>query len=283
MMGVKDYLELSKVRILVMQLVTFAMGYILATRLFWFQPSFYWGLLGTGLCSAGAAFLNHAAEVDVDLKMKRTENRPLPQGRISRVNVILIGLFLSALGVGVMGVFVNDLSAFLAFLTVFLYVAVYTPMKRFSWMNTLVGAIPGALPPLGGWVAATHMASVEGWFLFALLFTWQLPHFYAIAWLCKDDYKAANLKMISVMDDDGALSARQMIIQVILLMVVSLFPIVFGLAGWVYGIGALILGGLFLKSAFLFLKNRTYESAKYVLRLSLVYLLGILILIFVPF
>ncbi len=280
---VRDFLELSKMRILVMQLVTFAMGYVLATRLFWFQPAFYWGLLGTGLSSAGAAYLNHAAEVDVDLKMKRTENRPLPQGRISRLKVILIGSILATLGVLVMAIFVNALCAFLAFLTVFLYVAVYTPMKRFSWMNTLVGAIPGAIPPLGGWVAATHLASVEGWFLFILLFIWQLPHFYAIAWLCRDDYRAANLKMISLIDEDGSMSARQMIIQIIFLIFVSLFPIVFGLTGWVYGIGALILGGLFMRSALLFSKDRSYENSKFVIRMSVLYLMGILILIFIPF
>jgi protoheme IX farnesyltransferase len=277
----KEFLELSKIRILVMQLVTFAMGYVLATRFFWQQSPFYWGLVGTAFASAGAAFLNHALEVDVDKKMKRTENRPLPMGRVSRLSVSIVGLILSVVGVGVMGFFVNSLTAFLTFMTVFLYVAVYTPMKRFSWMNTLVGAVPGALPPLGGWAAATMSVSVEGWFLFVLLFVWQLPHFYAIAWLCKEDYKAAGFKMISVMDEAGVRSGRQMIVMTVVLILISLFPVVFQMKGWVYGVGALLCGGYFLRSTVMFLIHRSDESAKSVLKGSVLYLVCLLVLLLV--
>jgi len=275
---IKDFLELAKMRILLMQLVTFAMGFYFAGP---FQASsvFLWGLLGTGLASAGAAFLNHAFEVDIDAKMRRTENRPLPKKRLSRIFVIVLGLLLSLWGCVLLALFVNVLTSFLAFMTVFLYVAVYTPMKRFSWMNTIVGAIPGALPPLAGWAAATGTLSVEGWFLFTLLFVWQLPHFYAIAWVCKDDYQAANLKMIGSLDSSGSMISRQIVVQIILLMIISLFPVVFGIKGWLYAASVLFLGAWFLWSGILFLREISDANARGVLRQSIVYLFLFLIVI----
>lgn len=279
----KDILDLFKVRILVMQLVTFAMGYFMAGPMYGEMHTLWWGLFGTMLASAGAATLNHVIEIDVDKKMKRTQDRPLPSGRMSPIVVAILGCFLTAWSGLILFLFVNGLTAFISLLTVFLYVAVYTPLKRFSMLNTLVGAIPGALPPLGGWAAAVGFLSLESWYLFALLFVWQLPHFYAIAWLCREDYKAAGLKMISNIDSTGKKLAFQALIQTICLIAISLFPLFIGTRGLVFSLGMLLSGLYLLYQTMLFYKDPCDQTARKVLKGSILYLLLILMVMFIRF
>lgn len=273
------FIELLKPRILTMQLVTFAMGFFLADPIVFDLNRFVFGLLGTALTAGGAGVLNHCMEADVDRYMKRTQHRPLPSGKMSVLEATAFGLLVLFFGLAIIYIKVNFLTALLSFATVFLYLLVYTPMKQLSWFNTLVGAVPGALPPLGGWAAATGSVAPGAYYLFAILFVWQLPHFYAIAWIHCDDYRRAGFKMLSVMDPDGDRSARQIVLQTILLIAVSLMPVVNGMMGIIYAIGAIFLGIYFLKPGLLFRRTRKVQDARKVLFASVIYLPLLLILI----
>jgi len=276
----KDLLELTKPRILQMQLVTMSFGYLLGRNggsIFTFE--FGMALLGTALTAGGAGSINHAMEVDVDSKMERTKNRPLPAGRISSLTAIVFGLGLSAIGLIILNSYVNFLTAAIAFATVALYVWVYTPLKKITWFNTIVGAIPGALPPLGGWAAATATLSPRAWVLFVLLFIWQLPHFYAIAWMIKDDYSKAGLKMLSVMDDDGSKTSRQIIINTLFLFFIPILMLQMAMIHWISFWACMALTLWYLWSGIVFSKHRDRETAKGVLKVSVFYLLGILAVI----
>lgn len=277
----RDYIELTKPRILMMQIVTLGMGVFLAID----GPA-PWGMIlasmvGTVCVSAGAGALNHVMESDVDGLMERTRNRPIVAGRVSRFSATVFGIFMSIMGLAILFGFVNNLVGILSFLTLFLYLAVYTPLKRMSWLNTLVGAVPGAIPPLGGWAVVTGTLPAQAWSLFLILFIWQLPHFYAIAWIFKDDYEKGGFKMLSVLDPDGLRTARQIIMQTILLIVVSVFPIMIGMVGMIYGVGAMLLGGYFLKSGIRFYKSRSIADARGVLKASVFYLPLLLVLMIV--
>ncbi len=274
------YVELTKPRILVMQLVTLSLGFFLAPGDH-SATVFLVAMVGTGLVSGGAAVWNHVLEKDVDAKMERTMNRPLPKGIISTLQAAFLGTLLLAAGLLLLVFLVNALTAFLAFLTAFLYVAIYTPLKRISWLNTMVGAVPGALPPLGGWAAATGSLSPQSWVLFALLFVWQLPHFYAIAWMYKTDYERGGFKMLSVIDDDGSRSARQILIHSTLLLAVSFLPFYFRMLGLIYLVGALILGIYLIREGLQFAKTKSHTDARRVLKASVYYLCALLALVVV--
>lgn len=273
----RAYIELLKPRILTMQFVSLTLGYLLASP----TPAhawtlWGWALLGTACVSGGAAAWNHALEWKFDSQMDRTRNRPIPKGLITPAQAYLFGGMLCLLGVGILFFHVNLYSAILAALTALLYVAVYTPLKRVTWWNTFIGAIPGAIPPLGGWAAATGSLNIHAWSLFLILWVWQLPHFFAISWMYMDDYAKAGFKMLSGQDPKGTKTTIQILFYSIALILVSLWPVYLGLLGGVYAALALIIGTMFLKTGVRFARSRSKQDAKSVLKGSVYYLPALL-------
>jgi protoheme IX farnesyltransferase len=219
-------------------------------------------------------------ERDIDARMKRTRERPLPGGRMSPRDALLFGLLFSLTGIAILGLFTNLRAAFLAFATIAIYIIVYTPMKRMSSLNTIVGAVPGALPPLIGWVAARGSYGLEGGLLFATLFFWQMPHFLAIAWMFRDDYKAGGCVMLTDNDSDGSMTGRQALLYSICLLVISLLPGFLGFNSPLYFYGALLLGLGFSAFSAIFLIRRDRDSARNLFFASILYLpllLGLLV------
>lgn len=277
--GWRGYRELMKVRIVSMVLVTTSIGFLLGSG-----DSFSWSvlgftLLGTGLAAAGSAALNNVLERESDARMPRTMGRVLPAGLIEPAHALAFGIPLVLGGIVVLYAFVNLLTAFLVLLTAFLYVLVYTPLKRLSWLNTPIGAIPGALPPLNGWAAAAGAVDPGAWVLFLILFAWQHPHFYAIAWMYREDYARADLKILSVVDPSGERMFRQVQGYCVLLLALSLLPAVMGLTGLVYLAGALAIGLMYLWYGMVVAETRTFDDARKLLRASIVYLPVLLLLI----
>jgi protoheme IX farnesyltransferase len=273
------YIDLTKPRIIVMILVTTAFSFYLAAH--GFQPfNLLVGvLIGTALLKGGAATLNHYLERDVDNLMERTKFRPLPQGIIPSQNALSIGLILILFGIVVLLFYVNLLTAFLGLLSAFLYVLIYTPAKRITWINTSIGAIPGALPAMGGWAAATGTLDWGAWIMFGIIFFWQHPHFYAIATMCRQDYRKAGFKMLPVLDWEGARTVRHMIWHTLFLIPVSLMPVFLGLSGYIYFTGVLLLGIMYLLSTIPLAREYSAVNARKVLKASIVYLPALLILI----
>ena len=238
-------------------------------------------LLGTALVAGGASALNQLMERDYDALMRRTVSRPLPSGRMTPEAVLIFGAVISSLGLVYLAMAVNPLTSFLGALTLVSYLFVYTPLKRVTTLNTAIGAIPGALPPLMGWTAARGQISGEGWALFAILFFWQLPHFLAIAWMYRDEYARAGYKMLPVVDPDGQRTSRQAVCHTLGLLPVSLFPFLFKMVGPVYCLGALILGLIFLGFAISFSRQMTQARARHLFYASIIYLpllLGLMVL-----
>ena len=278
---VSAYFELTKPRILSLVLVTTALGFYLGGQGIHSVSRFLFLLLGAGLVCAGSSALNHYLEREFDSKMFRTRNRPIPTGMISPQNALNFGVILILMGLVILYVKVNMLTAFLSLLTTFLYIMVYTPMKRVSWLNTTIGAIPGAIPPLGGWAAATGHLSFEAGMLFLILFVWQHPHFYAIAWMCREDYERGGFKMLPVVDRDGKSTLRQILIYSLALIPVSLIPTWLGISGKIYFLGALAAGIYVLRMSYEFIRSQTMLTAKNLLRATVIYLPILLILIIV--
>lgn len=275
-----DVMELVKARLSLLVLLTTLVGFLIAWRgpIPWVLLTAT--LLGTALCAGGAAALNQWMERDIDARMKRTRERPLPAGRMSPRDALLFGLLFSLAGIAILGLFTNLRAAFLAFATIAIYIVVYTPMKRMSSLNTLVGAVPGALPPLIGWVAARGSYSLEGGLLFATLFFWQMPHFLAIAWMFRDDYKAGGCVMLTDSDPDGSMTGRQALLYSICLIVISLLPGFLGFNSPLYFYGARLLGLAFSSFAAIFLLRRDRDSARNLFFASIIYLpllLGLLV------
>ncbi len=268
----RAYVALTKPRILMMVVLMSAAGYFLGAKSIDPLPVFFMMLLGTGLSSGGAAVLNNYLERDCDLKMGRTKTRALPLGIITPSEALLFGLSLSLIGVFLLAWQVNVLTGFLSLVTVFLYVLVYTPLKKISWWNTVVGAIPGALPPMGGWAAATGELDLGAWILFLILFVWQHPHFYAIAWMYKEDYEQGGFKMLPVVYPDGVRTFRQTVGFSLLLIPVSLLPFYYGMAGLVYAWGISILGLVMLAVGLKLRRTRSVHDARTLLKVSVIYL-----------
>jgi protoheme IX farnesyltransferase len=268
-----DYLDLAKPRLSLMALFTVAAGALLASR---GAPD--WAvlghtLLGAALVAVGASALNQFLERDSDSLMRRTENRPLPAGRMQPVEALVIGTAFGIAGIVYLAVMLRQpLAAGIAALTFGSYVFVYTPLKRITSLNTLVGAVPGALPPVIGWTAVRGTLDFEIGALFVILFLWQVPHFLAIAWIYRDDYRRAGLCMLPVVDREGAITGRQMVCYCLALIPASLMPLVVGRAGLVYLIGTSLLGAAFLACAVGFARRRSVSGARRVLRASLLYL-----------
>jgi len=270
--GTRALLELFKLRMTAHILITTVVGFYLASGAEFDWNLLGWTLLGTGLLAMSAFSFNQAIEKNHDAVMERTQKRPLPSERLGVASAWVAGAATTILGTALLWLHVNLLTAFLGALTVLLYAAVYTPLKRLTTFNTLVGGIPGALPPLMGWTAAQNHLGMGGWLLFALLFFWQLPHFLALAWMYKDDYRRGGFRMLSLVDESGATCFRQIVIQTLLLLPVSVFPFIYGIAGVWYLIVAL-LAGLFLLGLALRLQRTGLRAhAVHVFLWSLAYL-----------
>jgi protoheme IX farnesyltransferase len=277
---VAEYVELTKPRVAVLVLFTVGAGVLLAGGRDLPLLVLLHTVLGTALVAAGAAALNQWYERDSDALMRRTEKRPLPSGRLQALEVFVFGLALGLGGVIYLALALSHvLAALIAAVTFLLYVAVYTPLKRRTPLNTLIGAVPGALPPLIGWCAVRGELTREAGVLFLILFLWQVPHFLAIAWMYRAEYARAGLLMLPVVDRDGQRTSQNMILYCLALLAVSLQPVLFGEAGLLYLGGAVLLGLAFLATALGFQRWRTHCQARRVLRASLVYLPGLLALL----
>lgn len=240
--GISAYLELTKPRIVALVLMTSALGFYLGGKGIHEPGRFLALLIGVAFTCGGSSALNQYLEREFDAKMLRTRRRPVPSGIIPAAHALGFGVILTLVGIFVLYVQINILTAFLGLLTAFLYIMIYTPMKRVSWLNTTIGAFPGAIPPLGGWAAATGHLSFSAGILFLILFLWQHPHFYSIAWLLKDDYKRGGFKMLSVVEPDGKRMFAQILSFSWMLLVASLVPAGIGLSGGIYAVGAFISG-----------------------------------------
>jgi protoheme IX farnesyltransferase len=272
----RDYIELTKPRITWLILMSTGIGY------FFGLPSHAWGainwllllntILGTGLIASGTAALNQWYERAADLKMHRTSGRPLPSGRLLAGRALAFGIVLSVAGFVELWLGVNLLSGLIGAFTLASYLFLYTPMKQRTWWSTTVGAVPGAMPPMIGYAAAAGCITRESWVLFAILFLWQFPHFYSIAWMYKEDYARAGIRMLPVVDPDCRSTARQIVLYGIALIPVSLVPGMLGMTGRIYFIGALILGLVYLYSGIRVALERTLVRARAVLLTSVLYL-----------
>jgi heme o synthase len=273
------FVALTKPRIAVMVLFTVAVGFLLGDRHSATTSAFWLTILGTGLVAGGASAWNQILERDRDLQMRRTASRPLPSGRMQLSEAVVFASAISLLGLIILTVGSRPLAAVVALATFVLYVAVYTPLKPITTLNTAVGAVPGALPPVIGWAAATGDLGVEAWALFFIVFLWQFPHFLAIAWIYRDDYARAGYKMLPTVDPEGAITGRQAAGHALALVPAGLLPAVVGLAGTWYFAGALALGLFYLVCAVRFWWWVGDRSARRLLYASFLYLPAILLLL----
>jgi len=278
---IRDLVELVKARLTLLVLVTTAVGFYLGAE----GPVNFAALLhtvfGTAAAAAGAAALNQWWEHSLDALMQRTRSRPVPSGRMRPRDAFILGSALSIFGVAYLAFVSNALSAALAAITIIIYIFAYTPLKRVSTFNTALGAVPGALPPMIGWAAARGTLNAGAWMLFAILFFWQLPHFFAIAWMYRDDYARAGFQMISSDDRTGERSASQSVFFCLLLFIVAGLPAFLGIATVFYLLAELILGAVFVAVAMRFLKTRARADARRLFITSIIYLpllLGALVL-----
>jgi protoheme IX farnesyltransferase len=278
MTAVRDYLELSKSRIVLMVLITTAAGYLFAAKHVDFALLLN-TLVGTALVAAGTNALNQYAEREHDAKMRRTARRPLPAGRIAPRDALVFASAIAIIGTAYLGLAVNWTTALLGAFTLTSYIFVYTPLKRRSTACTIIGAVPGAIPPLMGWTAATGSLAVGGWIVFAILFFWQLPHFMAISWMYREDYGRAGFRMLSVEDADGAATARQAIGYSIALLLVSVLPPLFHLGSLAYSVAAALCGAAILAASIVFRRERSNRNARRLFMMSNVYLIVVMVLL----
>jgi protoheme IX farnesyltransferase len=270
--NVKDYIELTKPRITWLIVMSTAIGYYFGHSGAWSVLSVLNTLIGTALMASGTAALNQWYERDADLLMSRTKMRPLPSGRLRATPALLFGISLAVAGTLELGFGVNWLTSGLCVTTLGMYLFLYTPLKQRTWWSTTIGAFPGAMPPLIGFAGAAGKLTAEAWVLGAILFLWQFPHFYAIAWMYREDYQRAGIKMLPVVEPDGQSTSRQIILYSLALIPISLLPKWLGMTGSLYLIGALALGLWFLYSGVQVALDRTRLKARRVLLTSVVYL-----------
>jgi len=270
------FVELTKPRIGSLVLVATGVGFYLAL------PGGAWNveaamtlahaLFATALVAGGANALNQVLEANLDARMNRTANRPIPSGRIRSTEALWFGVLCGLVGCVYMALFINSLAAVLLALTFISYVLVYTPLKTRTSMCVVIGAVPGALPPVIGWAAGVGSISMGAWLLFGIVFFWQLPHFAAIAWQYRDDYIRGGYPMISTIDPDGHRTRVHIVTHTVGLIAMSIFPTFFGIAGPWYGVVAMLLGTAFLVSGIVFVGRRTTESARAHVLASILYL-----------
>ena len=270
--SLRDFVELTKPRVVSMVLVTTLVGFYLGssgTPDWWLLVA---TLIGTGLAAGGTLALNQYIERDQDAQMHRTQGRPLPSGRLQPLDALRFGAALTALGLGVLTVLAHPLSGLVTATTVVTYLGCYTPMKRRTPLCGIVGAVPGALPPVTGWVAATGSLDAGAWVLFSILFLWQLPHSLAIAQLYAADYARAGFRLLPIVDRDGHSTERQIVINCVALLAVGLTPTLLGLAGVLYFAVALVLGMGFLAFGVASAVRPSPVAARRVMVASLIYL-----------
>ncbi len=270
--SLRDLATLAKPEVTGLVVAATAIGFYLGAP----QPlppgRFFATLLGTALVSGGTGALNMWWERNADGRMRRTAARPLPSGRLSPATALVFGLVLAAAGGALLWLAVNALASLLALGTLASYLLVYTPLKTRSHLCTLVGAVPGAAPPLIGWAAAHGSLGPEAWSLYAILFLWQFPHFLAIAWMYRQDYERAGMRMLPPADADGTGTFRQILLFTAALLPASLIPSLLGVAGTVYAFGAAVLGMAFLAGGYWAARARTSRHARVLLHVSVAYL-----------
>lgn len=267
-----DIVQLGKPRISGLVMVSTILGFFLGSEKLIDWSAFAFMLVGTVLLSWGIHALNQYLERDTDALMERTRDRPLPSGRLQARPVMIAGLIVTPLSLVILWFGTNLVATAVGLAVAVLYVAVYTPLKRRSQLNTLVGAVPGALPPVLGLAVGSGRLGMESLVMFLLMFVWQLPHFLPIAWLYRHDYRKAGLAMITVLDPSGKSIRRLMILYAIALLVVSIFPTLIDMAGIVYAVGALVFGIVFFVCALIMAMDLTDDRARMVLRASVIYL-----------
>jgi protoheme IX farnesyltransferase len=269
---VAAYLELTKPRITFLIVLTSAAGFAMGSGARIDYPGMLRSMLGIALLSSGIATINQYMERDLDALMRRTANRPLPSGKLLPWEALAFGVSLIVLAEMYLAVLVNPLTALLGLTVIAGYLFGYTPLKTRTSLSTMVGAFPGAVPPLIGWAAARGTIGLEAWVLFAILFLWQFPHFLAIAWMYREDYSRAGILMLPVLEPDGRVTAQQIVVYTILLLPVSLLPAVLGISGKVYLYGAIVLGLLFLYSSVRAAFSKSRQEARRLLLASVIYL-----------
>jgi len=267
-----DWLELTKPRITLLVVFTSLVGFVAASAASPWTGLLTAALVGTGLVAGGASVLNMVMERGTDALMHRTRSRPIPAGRIRPVEARWFGALLTVSGLAVLAGFCGGLAALVAFTTWASYLFLYTPLKRRTHLSTLVGAVPGALPPVIGWAAASGSLEPGAFILFAILFLWQVPHFLAIAWLYREDYERGGFPMLPVIDREGRITGRQAVLHSLALVVVSLAPVAAGLGGPLYLTGAILFGIGLTLAALRFARARNLAAARSLFLASVLYL-----------
>jgi protoheme IX farnesyltransferase len=281
----RSYAELTKVRLTALVVVTAAVGFVMASRSPLDLPTLAWTVLGTALAAAGSMALNQVIEADRDARMERTKNRPLPGGTIGRLHALLVGLITASAGLVLLAVRVKLLTALLGLTVVLIYTLVYTPLKPRTPLCTLVGGICGAIPPMMGWTATGAGLSFGAWVLGGVLFLWQIPHFLALAWMYRDDYRRGGFRMLPVVDPSGRATGLMTVLYTLALLPVGLPAVLGGMTGWVFAAGSLVLGVGLVTLALRLAAFRTETVARRLFLATLAYLpllLGLMVVDRVP-
>ena len=268
---IKNLIELTKIRIGFLVLTTTIIGFYLGSEGNFSSSLLLYTIIGTLFSSTGGSIINNVIEVESDKKMDRTKDRVLPTKKISVQFALFLGLLFVVLGIFTLYLKVNTLTAILSALTIILYLFVYTPLKRVSWINTSIGAIPGAIPPLGGWTAATNSLDWGGVALFLILFFWQHPHFYAIAFMYKDDYDRAGMKMLSGLNNGVKKTALHIFLHALVLIPISTLPFFFEVSGRIYFVGAYLLSNVYMLCCLPFILEQSRENASLIFKTSIYY------------
>lgn len=266
------YLELTKPRITFLIVLTAAAGFCLGATGAINYLLLTHAMIGIALLSSGIATLNQYMERELDARMRRTANRPLPTGKLLPFEACALGIGLTVGAEIYLALLVNPLTASLGLTVIAGYLFLYTPLKTRTSLSTVLGAFPGAMPPVMGWTAARGTLGMEAWVLFAILFLWQFPHFLAIAWMYREDYGRAGIVMLPVVEPEGRITGQQIVLYTLLLLPVSLLPTVLGISGTIYFYGALVLGVLFLYSSISAAISKSRQQARRLLLASVIYL-----------
>jgi protoheme IX farnesyltransferase len=266
------YMQLTKARLSALVLVTTAVGFVLAdpAPIDWLR--LMWTMIGTALAAGCASALNQIIEAHLDRRMHRTRQRPIPSGSMSVIHGFVTAMLMGFFGLSILALGANLAAAWMALTTILIYVLLYTPLKMKSTVNTMVGAVCGAIPPMIGWVAATGSLSPRAWILAAILFVWQIPHFFALAWLYRDDYARAGFIMLPVVDVQGHITCRVIVLTSLLMVPLALMATLVHLAGYVYALGSIALGIWMAALSVLMYVNPTDRNARRMFIASITYL-----------
>ncbi|HKQ99679.1 MAG TPA: heme o synthase [Pyrinomonadaceae bacterium] len=266
------YVDLTKPRITFLIVLTAAAGFCLGAKGRLDYTRFAHAMIGIALLSSGIATLNQYMERELDALMRRTMTRPLPSGKLGAIEALVFGAALTLMAEVYLALLVNPLTAMFGLTVIAGYLFMYTPLKTRTTLSTVVGAFPGAMPPLMGWTSAADDVTVGAWVLFAILFLWQFPHFLAIAWMYREDYGRAGIRMLPVVEPEGRITGQQIVAYTLMLLPVSLLPTLIGISGRVYFYGAILLGTLFLVSSISAAVSKSRQQARRLLLASVLYL-----------